>query len=261
MKIIFLGATAFSSALLNHALKNGFPIAAIFSIPRSFSISYSHEPVVNTNFVDLSPIAEAHGIPFHWINSGLKNGRLIDFKDKIKNLEPDLILVLGWYYKVPAAIRKLARYGAWGIHTSLLPRYAGGAPLVWSMIAGEKETGVTLFRLDDGVDSGDIIMQESFPINLEDTIKEVYHKATESSMKILIKALHRIDEIEFTPQDRKKIEIYPQRKPSDGEIDWSKPALEIYNFIRAQSEPYPGAFVRTCDNKKLVIEKARIELF
>ena len=72
------------------------------------------------------------------------------------------MLILGWFYKVPKSIRDLSKLGAWGIHASLLPKYAGGSPLTWAIINGEKQTGITLFRLDDGIDDGDIISQKNF---------------------------------------------------------------------------------------------------
>lgn len=160
---------------------------------------------------------------------------------------------------IPKKTRELTTYGAWGIHASLLPKYAGGAPLNWAIINGEKETGVTLFRMEDGVDDGDIIAQKSYSIEYEDTIKEVYVKATDASKKILNKVLHNINNVVFKAQNKKNIEVYPQRKPEDGEIDFSKTSIELYNFIRAQSSPYPGAFIRTIDGKKIIIEKVRIE--
>ena len=160
---------------------------------------------------------------------------------------------------IPQSIRELVKYGAWGIHASLLPNYAGGAPLSWAIINGEKETGITLFRMEDGVDDGDIIAQKSFTIEYEDAIKEVYEKATIASKDILKNVLTNIKDIKPIPQNKVEIEIYPQRSPKDGKIDLTKSSEEIYNFIRAQSSPYPGAFITTSDGKKLVIEKARIE--
>ena len=93
----------------------------------------------------------------------------------------------------------------------------------------------------------------------EDTIKEVYEKVTIVSKEILIKAINSIDSIVPIVQDKSLIEVFPQRKPDDGEIDFSKSSKEIYDFIRAQSTPYPGAFFRTTDKKKIIIEKVRIE--
>ena len=127
------------------------------------------------------------------------------------------------------------------------------------MINGEKETGVTLFRLADGVDDGDIIAQKSFPIDHSDTIKEVYKKALINSKDILTDFVTNPEKIVFTPQNKNKIEVYPQRKPDDGAIDLNWDSEKLYNFIRAQSAPYPGAFIKTSDGKKLYVEKAYVE--
>jgi methionyl-tRNA formyltransferase len=257
MKCIFLGCTDFSMEMLITLLKSDIRVSAIFSIPEYFTISYSDKEVRNYKFADLSQIADSNQIPLYWVDSK-KGMNLTDYNPIIKKINPDLILVLGWYYKVLKSTCDLARYGAWGIHASLLPRYAGGAPLVWAMINGEKEAGVTLFKLDDGVDNGDIIDQKSFLIEEDETIKEVLEKSLISSKEILIKNLKDPESIQYKKQDITKTEIYPQRKPEDGEIDLSWSAEKIYNFIRAQSAPYPGAFIRTSDGKKIIIDKAKI---
>jgi len=258
MNIVFMGCTNYSKELLNHLLENEFNINLILTIPEEFKISYSDTKVKNYNYTNLKSIANVKSIECHEVDS-IPGKKLDDYYDIIKKCNPDLILVLGWYYKVPKKIRDIARYGAWGIHPSMLPKYAGGAPLTWSIMNGEKFTGVTLFRLEDGVDNGDIIDQIVIPINFKDSIREMYTKVTEASKVLLSNVLGNIDQVKFFPQDKNSIEIWPQRSPDDGEIDLSKPSHELYNFIRAQSDPYPGAFIRTSDGKKLIIEKARIE--
>lgn len=115
------------------------------------------------------------------------------------------------------------------------------------------------FQFDDSVDGGDIIAQERFSIHYEDTIKEVYEKATKKSSEVLVKTLPILSDIQFTKQDKSKLEIWDKRTPDDGELDLSKSSKELYNFIRAQSSPYPGAFIRTKDGKKLIIESARVD--
>jgi methionyl-tRNA formyltransferase len=258
MGIVFLGATRFSESILLTLLEHRYPVRMIFTIPEQFTISYSRGPVKNYGYCDLGRLATAYGIPCHIVNAE-RNRRLDDYYEKIREISPTVILVMGWYYMVPKRIRELAVHGAWGIHASLLPNYAGGAPLVWAIINGEERTGVTLFRLADGVDDGDIIAQRSFAIRQDDTIKETYEKATRASKSILLKALSHMDTLTYSPQDKSRVRIYPQRKPEDGEIDLTRPGKDIYNFVRAQSSPYPGAFVKTVDGKKLVIEKARLE--
>lgn len=258
MGIVFLGSTQFSASILLSLLEHNYPIAMVFAIPKHFNISYRQGLVKNYNYSDISRLAKNFKIPSHEVDS-IQGSRLEDYYEEIRGISPTVILVMGWYYKVTKRIRDLATYGAWGIHASLLPDYAGGAPLVWAMINGERETGVTLFKLDEGVDDGDIIGQETFAIEYDDTIKEVYEKATTASKSLLMRSLSNIIRLKFTPQDKSRITVYPQRTPEDGEIDFTKSAIELYNFIRAQSAPYPGAFVRTADGKKLIIEKARIE--
>ena len=259
MKVVFFGATKFSEEILIHLLNNKIDVCALFTIPQEFGISYRDTKVKNYNYSELEIVATKNKISCYYIDSSEEGKKTNDYIDVIKNINPDVILIMGWYYMVPKKIRDLAKYGAWGIHASMLPDYAGGAPLVWAIINGEKETGITLFKLDDGVDDGDIISQEKIKIEETDSIKEVYEKVTIASKNLLLNALQNISSIVFTPQDKSKIKIYPQRKPDDGELDLTKTAKDLYNFIRAQSLPYPGAFIRTSDGKKLIIEKARIE--
>ena len=263
MRIILFGATQFSKELLlfllniekNNLIRN-LEIKAVFSIPENFAISYSDKKVRNYNFANLKETARKHNIKYYEIDSARKC--IAYYYNTIKEIGPDIIFVAGWYHMIPKKIREIARYGAWGIHASLLPKYAGGAPLVWAIINGEKETGVTLFRLDDGVDDGDIIAQESFTINDKDTIKEVYKKAIKYSKKILNNVLSNIEEINFIPQDKSNVKVYPQRCPEDGKIDWNRPANEIVNFIRAQTKPYPGAY-SYMENKRVIVWEAKIE--
>ena len=258
LSFVFFGATNYSKELLLFLIENKFIPKAIFSIPKEFNISYSEKKVKNSNYANLKIIAKKHDIEYYEVDS-IEGKRTKDYEKIINNMNLDLILVLGWYYMVPKNVRNLSRYGAWGIHASLLPKYAGGAPLNWAIINGENQTGVTLFRMDDGVDDGDIIAQQVFAIEYEDTIKEVYEKATIVSKEILKKILSDIKNINFQKQDKNLIEIYPQRKPEDGEIDLNKTSKELYDFIRAQTSPYPGAFIRAADGKKVIIEKAKIE--
>ena len=257
IRISFFGATKFSEYLFNNLINKDFiEIVSLFYIPEMFSISYSTEKVKNTNYADLKTISNINNIPSYEVDS-IDGKRINDYEKIIIDQKLDVILVLGWYYMVPKSIRILAKYGAWGIHTSMLPKYAGGAPLVWAIINGEKETGVTLFKLDDGVDDGDIISQSILIIDDTDTIFEVYEKAKNISLIILIEVLKNINSVKFLPQDKSKIQIYPQRKQQDGQIDWSKNSKQIKDFIRAQSKPYPGAYT-IISNKKIIIWDATI---
>ena len=257
MRLVFLGCTQFSKEILEFIFtQKNVEIVGIFSMPKNFKISYSDKSVNNKNFADLSVYAKLLNVPYSEINS-VPGQRLNDHYDTLKELNPDIILVMGWYYMVNSKIRNVAKYGAWGIHASLLPRYAGGAPLVWAIINGEKETGVTLFRMEDGVDDGDIIAQRAFDIEKSDTIKEVYEKATIASKNVLCEVFEDFSKVTFSSQRKEDIEVWPQRKPEDGEIDWSQEPEKIKDFIRAQTKPYPGAWT-IVEGRKVIIWDADI---
>jgi methionyl-tRNA formyltransferase len=172
---------------------------------------------------------------------------------------PDFGLAIGWYYMVPRVVRDLFPLGIAGMHASLLPKYRGGSPLVWAIINGEAKTGVTLFYFDDGVDTGEIISQVEIKITRDDTIKTVYEKATQISRDILREYIPLIRQgiAPRIPQDHRVATQFPQRKPEDGLLDWSKSAEEIQNFIRAQTKPYPGAFTFV-QGKKVIIWDADV---
>lgn len=255
-RIIFLGCTKFSEEILNYLIDEGHNVVAIFSIPESFQISYSKEKVKNANFSDLSVVAKKHKIPFFLVDKS-KAKPLEYYKPEIENFKPDVIIAGGWYYMIKKRIRELPKEGVWGLHASLLPDYAGGAPLVWALINGESKTGVTLFRMDAGVDDGDIICQEEITITESDTIKSLIVRSQDISKKLLSNALLQ-DEINYIPQMKDQIKIYPQRSPSDGEIDLNWDNKKIIDFVRAQTRPYPGAWIRH-GNKKIILWDISIE--
>jgi len=180
----------------------------------------------------------------------------------IKKINPDFILVVGWYYIIPKEILNYPKYGCAGLHASLLPKYRGGAPINWAIINGEKKTGITFFYFGEGVDSGDIIGQRAFKITLKDNCRTVYEKAIKSGIYLLKKYIPLIERNKAPriKQDESKATYFPQRKPEDGLINWGQSALKIYNFIRAQTYPYPGAYTFYKKNK-IIIWEAKISNF
>ena len=255
-RIIFFGCTKFSEEILNHLIEEGQNIIAIFSIPEYFSISYSKKKVHNSNFSDLSRIAKAINVPFYNVDKS-EDKPLEYYKSSIIELLPDVIIVAGWYYMINKEIREIPKEGAWGVHSSMLPDYAGGAPLVWALINGENKTGVTLFRMESGVDDGDIISQCEISITSDDNIKTLINKSQEISKKLISDALNQ-DQLQFFKQDKSKLKIYPQRSPEDGEIDLNWDNRKIIDFVRAQTKPYPGAWIRH-GNKKIILWDISIE--
>ena len=235
----------------------GFSICGCSCTSEKIIVKRNPEGIKNYTYADFETIAERHGIPaliFEKSNQDL-------FTEKVTELKPDLIVVAGWHYLISSEILNVPALGAIGLHASLLPKYRGGSPLTWQLINGEKEGGISLFYLEDGggVDTGHIIGQESFPINDEDTIKELLDKSQRSAIDLLEKYLPLIEQ-GIAPkinQDESQATVYRQRVPSDGEINWDDSAIDIKNFIRAQTKPYPGAYT-IIGNKKVTIWDADI---
>lgn len=258
MRTVFLGASRLGYECCRALLASGKEIAHIFTLPETFSIKYAGEDrraVKNALHADLRELGVEFGVPVTEVN-----GKLGGHEAAFKALAPDFILAIGWYHMIPSPILKLPPKGTAGIHASLLPKYRGNAPLVWAMIEGERETGVSFFYFSEGVDEGDLIGQKAFPIEREDTIAEVLAKATEASIELLLETYDAIARgtLESVPQDHTMATVYPPRKPEDGEIDWAWPAERIRNFIRAQTRPYPGAFA-IIEGKKVTIWDASVE--
>ncbi|HEY5123960.1 MAG TPA: methionyl-tRNA formyltransferase [Ignavibacteria bacterium] len=180
-------------------------------------------------------------------------------KDIIEKEKPDLCIVVGWYWKISPEILSSVPNGFIGLHASLLPKYRGFAPLVWAIINGEKRTGISLFYLEDGIDTGNIIGQKQFTISQTDSIRTVLEKSEIYCDKLLKENYLKIlsGNASKKSQTNSYASYCSERKPEDGLINWTDSNKNIYNFIRAQSEPYPGAFTYI-DSKKIRIWKANI---
>jgi methionyl-tRNA formyltransferase len=255
VNIVFFGATELGYKCCRLIIEKKLAeISGIFTIPEEFKISYSKTPVKNVLYADFFDFKMEFGIPVIEITD-----KMAAYKHDIEKFKPDFMLAAGWYYMIPRSLRELAPKGCAGMHASLLPKYRGGAPLVWAVINGETETGLTFFYLADGVDDGDIIAQKKFTIEPEDTIKELIDKTTDSSLSIIEEFLPKISDgtAPRIRQDHSKATVVPQRKPEDGLIDWNWDSKKIKDFIRAQTKPYPGAYT-VINGKKITIWDAEI---
>lgn len=173
---------------------------------------------------------------------------------------PDICIVVGWYWIIAKKFLKFVPNGFIGIHASLLPKYRGSAPLVWSIVNGDKESGVSLFYFDEKMDAGDIVAQKQFNIENDDTIAEVMEKAISIIFELLNENYPLILEGKSpkNPQNHDDATYCSQRKPEDGRIDWNSSNIKIHNSIRAQTHPYPGAYCYTKNNEKLYIWKSKL---
>jgi methionyl-tRNA formyltransferase len=240
MRVVFIGSSRFGLRCLD--LINRLPFIKIVGVItglKTFPISYRPEGVTNVLHADVQAFCNAIDLPCVTLERSMKENAL---HEAVVRWNPDAFLVVGWYHMIPKSWREIAP--AYGLHASLLPDYSGGAPLVWAMINGEKKTGITLFQMDDGVDSGLIVGQVEESILERDTIETLYARIENLGLELLESALLRLASktADFRAQNESNRRIFPQRTPKDGLIDWTKDAIFIDRFIRAQTRPYPGAY-------------------
>ena len=186
------------------------------------------------------------------INYSVKKKLVKEDYDLIKKSELDFLLVFGWRTLIDTSVNEHLKFGSVAAHHSLLPLYRGFAPMQWAIINGEKETGVTLFLINDGeVDSGKIIMQKRIPVLPDEYALDVYEKTTKSTIEICLEFFenYKSNNIKLTDQDESKATYCCKRTPEDGKIDWKKNSLEIFNLIRALAYPFTGAFCNFGDTR------------
>jgi methionyl-tRNA formyltransferase len=165
--------------------------------------------------------------------------------EAIKVLGPDLFVVVAFGQILPKSLLEIPKFGAVNIHASLLPRYRGAAPIAWAMLRGEKKTGITTMLMDEGMDTGDILMQAEIPIEKEDTGETLQGKLSSLGGRLLVETVKKMKATTLSPlsQDHSKATYAPPLKKDDGRIDWKRPSEEIDLKIRAFN-PWPVAFTR-----------------
>jgi UDP-4-amino-4-deoxy-L-arabinose formyltransferase/UDP-glucuronic acid dehydrogenase (UDP-4-keto-hexauronic acid decarboxylating) len=174
---------------------------------------------------------------------------------KIAAVNPDIMFSFYYRKMISREILDLPKIGAFNLHGSFLPAYRGRCPVNWVIINGETQTGVTLHYMIDKPDAGDIVGQRSVPIDFSDTAKTLYDKLCGAAKELLDELLPLIksNQIPRRKQNLAEGSYYGGRRPEDGRIDWNKSADEIYNLIRAVTEPYPGAFALLNNDEKIII--------
>ena len=191
-----------------------------------------------------------------------------DFLNELKNLNADLQIVVA-FRMLPAVVWNMPPMGTLNLHGSLLPQYRGAAPINWVLINGEKETGVTTFKLQHEIDTGPVLLQEKMPIGENETTGELHDRMKEIGARVLVETVKGLADgtLKETPQnqlnlnspgDRFEFKHAPKIFTETCQIDWNKPVVEIFNLVRGLS-PFPAAFT-TLQNKKLKIYSSAKEL-
>lgn len=179
------------------------------------------------------------------------------FVEEMIALDPDFLIVVAYGRLLPGSFLALPRQGAINIHASLLPKYRGPAPIQWAVINGEKETGVTTMWMDEGLDTGDILLSRTVPIHPDDTAGTLQKRLAPVGALVLIDTLAQLEAgtLSGTPQSTADATYAPLLKKKDGQIDWSREARSLEAFVRGMN-PWPGAFT-LLSGKRLKVFLAR----
>jgi methionyl-tRNA formyltransferase len=183
-----------------------------------------------------------------------------EFVKTLQNISAAVIVVAAYGQILPKEILAMPKYGCINIHASLLPAYRGAAPINWAIIRGDKETGVTIMQMDEGMDTGSILMQESIPIEPKDTAGTLTEKLSVLGAKLITRALPLIEARTLKPvsQNGSKATTAPLLKKEDGLIDWKLPAVDIHSRVRGFS-PWPGAYT-LLDGSMIKILETEVQL-
>jgi methionyl-tRNA formyltransferase len=218
-------------------------------------VTHEDNPAENIWFGSVAEVAKDHGIEV--ITPA--DPHAPQLHEAVEKLAPDFIFSFYYRHMLPAGLLALAKRGAYNMHGSLLPKYRGRVPTNWAVLNGETETGATLHEMAAKPDAGAILAQTSVPILPDDIASQVFDKTTVAAEQTLWRVLPALlaGETPRLPNDLSKGSYFGGRKPEDGRIDWSKPAQQVYNLIRAVAPPYPGAF-SDIGGERFIVARARL---
>lgn len=234
LRIVFMGTSEFAVPSLKALIERGEQILCVVTQP--------DKPKGRGRKIYISPVKElalAHNLTI-FQPSSLKDGESIEY---LKGLSPDLFIVVAYGQILPRDVLDIPPLGTINVHASLLPKYRGAAPINWVLINGEEATGVTTMLLDEGIDTGPILMQRALVIEPEDNHPSLYEKLSKLGAELLKETIDhwKKKDLEPLPQDPTKASYAPPLKKEDGLIDWKRSAKEIQNLIRGLI-PWPSAY-------------------
>ncbi len=248
LKTIFMGTPTFAIPTLKALIESPHTVQSVVTQP--------DRPAGRGRKIRPSPVKSLsleHRIPL------LQPPRIDDsFVNSVKRSRPDVIVVVAFGQKLPGSLLAVPLFGCINLHASLLPRYRGSAPINWALISGEEKTGVTTMIMDEGIDTGDILLQEETLIRSDDNALTLHDRLSQIGATALMKTLERLRQgtMRPIPQDASLATYAPRLKKEDGRIDWAQEANEIFNRIRGLT-PWPGVFTML-EGKTLRILAAKV---
>jgi methionyl-tRNA formyltransferase len=253
-KIVLCGIQEQGKEIIRFLYDNGIKVTHIVTIPKEVAIKNKSDDT----WVSYEDLSEELDIPIYYAKSySFKHDDDISY---FKNNRFDILLLGGWQRLISGEILETIKICAIGQHGSpeFLPSGRGRSPLNWSIILGRKRLVWNLFKLESGVDNGDIIDYQIFQINDSDTCKTLYYKVSVSVKHMLLRSIPKL--LDGTLEFKKQVgepTYFDKRTPEDGKIGWDKPVLDTHNLIRGVTKPYPGAFTML-GNEKIMIWEAQI---
>ena len=209
--------------------------------------------LTDSNSIKIIDFCKLKKIPYYIGNP--RNNKAYEF---IKNITVDIIASINYLFLINKDIINHSGKLTFNIHGSLLPKYRGRTPHVWAIINNEKETGITAHKIDEGCDTGDIIEQIIIPIDISDTGNDILQNYKKYYFKLVLDVVSKCENntLQFKKQNEKFATYFGKRTPSDGKIEWDWQKERIKNWVRAQSNPYPGAFA-FFENNKIIIDEVK----
>ena len=245
MRLVFMGTPDFASASLEALLRSDDPVVGVVTQP--------DRPKGRGHILTPSPVkllAQRAQIPL------LQPLKMKDpeFLHALAGWKPDLIAVAAFGRILPPVILSLPPHGCINVHGSLLPKYRGAGPIQWAIINGETETGITTMLMDEGMDTGAMLLQEAIPITSDDTASTLSPRLAELGGRLLVETIAQLKAGTLVPlpQDASRATLAPLLKKEDGAIDWALPATALANRVRGLS-PWPGAYISVMGGDRLTI--------
>ena len=249
MRILFMGTPDIAAESLAALLGAGHEVCAVFT--------RRDKPVGRKQILTAPPVkqlAVEHGIPAYQPRT-LRDGSSDDI---IRELAPDVVVVVAYGCIIPPQLLHTAPYGCINLHVSLLPKYRGSAPIQWAVLNGDAETGVTIQQMAEGIDTGDILLVEPIAIDPEETSGELFDRVSTVGAKTLVTALEKLEAGALTPQkqDDAKATLAPPLTKDMAQFDFTQDAAHIHNWVRGMN-PWPVAWF-TQDGKRIKVLESRL---
>ena len=234
MRVIFMGTPDFSVGTLEEIIKAGHEVVLVVSQP--------DKAVGRSKALKYTPVKEcalAHGIEVYQPER-VRDSACIEY---LKSFHADIMIVVAFGQIIPKAVLDMPKYGCVNVHASLLPKYRGSAPIQWAVINGDEVTGVTTMRLDEGVDTGDMIAKRQVRLSDDETGGSLFDKLAVVGAELCVETMKMIEDgtAEYTPQNSEESTHVGKIGKELGAIDWTKPAVQIERLIRGLN-PWPSAY-------------------